>query len=105
MRWAVTGVLSMISADSIQLFAAPERGLTINRRQSSNSPIAQVEFGLVVLLLWAIARATPGSVFCNPSMTVIPPSLPLVVTPVLVQPTSMRVRSADGQEQGKKECR
>jgi len=33
-------------------------------------------------------------------MTVIPPSLPLVVAPVLVQPTPMRVRSAGGQEQG-----
>jgi len=34
-------------------------------------------------------------------MTVIPPSLPLVVTPVLVQPTPMRMRSAGGNKQGK----
>jgi len=58
-------------------------------------------------------RALPQSHDCmgdseghsNPttSMTVIPPCFPLVVTPVLVQPTPMRVRSADGQEQGKEE--
>ena len=40
-----------------------------------------------------------------PSMTVIPPSLPLVMTPVLVYPAPMGMGSGGGQEQGEEEGR